>query len=194
MGDYRSVSGFWTASTKAVAAQHRLACTTNCFWECSCHGAYTLSGRRKPGNCLSMDVSSFSPPARMRVMSRFLSSCNHKLGLHGLPHAVACAKYHVLSNGVGGVAVEVYAPSRIPRLGCRFRYPRWMYAGLSMWMFAISPPARSYLSSFTKLGYMAWVASRGFLHGWYAQNGYSGGGQSRFFATRDWLLFASLRT
>ena len=39
----------------------------------------------------------------VKILSSFA-----KLGLDGL-HAVACAKYHVLSNGVGGVAVEYMA-------------------------------------------------------------------------------------
>ncbi len=36
---------------------------------------------------------------------KFLSSFA-KLGLEGLPDAVACARYHTLSNVIGGVPVE----------------------------------------------------------------------------------------
>ena len=50
------------------------------------------------------------------------------LGLDGQPHAVACAKYHVLSNRIGGVAVE-YMEESTTKAWVRFRYPRWMYDG-----------------------------------------------------------------
>ncbi|MEL0047827.1 MAG: hypothetical protein VW867_04200 [Gammaproteobacteria bacterium] len=89
---------------------------------------------------------------RRQHEAKFLSSFT-KLGLHGLPHAVACAKYHVLSNGVGGVAVEYMAESDT-KAWVRFRYPRWMYAGPAICGIPVE-------------------ASRGFLHGWYAQNGVS---------------------
>ena len=64
---------------------------------------------------------------RKQHEEKFLSSFT-KLGLDGLPDAVACAKYHVLSNGMGGVAVEYIAESDT-KAWVRFRYPRWMYAG-----------------------------------------------------------------
>ena len=51
-----------------------------------------------------------------------------KLGLDGLPHAVASARYHVLSNGIGGVGVD-YMEESDTRAWVRFRYPRWMYDG-----------------------------------------------------------------
>jgi hypothetical protein len=89
---------------------------------------------------------------RRQHEAKFLSSFT-KLGLDGLPHAVACAKYHVLSNGVGGVAVEYMAESDT-KAWVRFRYPRWMYAGPAICGIPVE-------------------ASRGFLHGWYAQNGVS---------------------
>ena len=76
-----------------------------------------------------------------------------KLGLDGLPDAVACARYHVLSNGIGGVAVE-YVEESATRAWVRFRYPRWMYDGPAICGVPIE-------------------ASRGFLRGWYAQNGVS---------------------
>jgi hypothetical protein len=37
-----------------------------------------------------------------------------KLGLDRLPHAVACAQYHYLSNHLGGVRVEYMYESAIP--------------------------------------------------------------------------------
>ena len=50
------------------------------------------------------------------------------LDLDGLPDAVACAQYHVLSNGIGGVPVQ-YVEESDKKAWVRFRYPRWMYAG-----------------------------------------------------------------
>ena len=49
-----------------------------------------------------------------------------KLGLEGLPDAVACARYHVLSNTLGGVSVEYMEESK-QKAWVRFRYPRWMF-------------------------------------------------------------------
>ncbi len=89
---------------------------------------------------------------RRQHEEKFLSSFE-KLGLAGQPHAVACAKYHVLSNGMGGVAVE-YMEESDTKAWVRFRYPRWMYAGPAICGIPVE-------------------ASRGFLHGWYAQNGVS---------------------
>ena len=87
---------------------------------------------------------------RRQHEEKFLSSFQ-KLGLDGLPHAVACAKYHVLSNGVGGVRVE-YMEESDRKAWVRFRYPRWMYDGPAICGIPVE-------------------ASRGFLRGWYAQNG-----------------------
>lgn len=89
---------------------------------------------------------------RRQHEEKFLSSFQ-KLGLADEPHAVACAKYHVLSNGVGGVAVE-YMEESDTKAWVRFRYPRWMYAGPAICGIPVE-------------------ASRGFLNGWYAQNGVS---------------------
>ncbi|MGE3581312.1 MAG: hypothetical protein AB7J28_07855 [Hyphomonadaceae bacterium] len=89
---------------------------------------------------------------RRQHEEKFLSSFA-KLGLEGLPHAVACARYHVLSNNMGGVGVE-YMEEGPKKAWVRFRYPRWMYAGAAICGVPIE-------------------ASRGFLEGWYAQNGVS---------------------
>ena len=89
---------------------------------------------------------------RQQHLDKFLSSFA-KLGLTDLPHAVACARYHTLSNGVGGVQVE-YMEESDKKAWVRFRYPRWMYAGP-----AICGIPRE--------------ASLGFLKGWYAHNGVS---------------------
>jgi len=89
---------------------------------------------------------------RQQHDDKFLSSFG-KLGLDGLPHAVACARYHVLSNGIGGVAVE-YMEESDTKAWVRFRYPRWMFDGAAICGVPLE-------------------ASRGFLRGWYAHNGVS---------------------
>ena len=89
---------------------------------------------------------------RRQHLAKFLSSFD-KLGLSHLPHAVACAKYHVLSNNMGGVGVEFMAETD-QKAWVRFRYPRWMYHGPVL---CGVPPE----------------VSRGFLRGWYAHNGVS---------------------
>ncbi|MDA1372528.1 MAG: hypothetical protein O2971_17450 [Proteobacteria bacterium] len=89
---------------------------------------------------------------RRQHLEKFLSSFE-KLGLTKLPHAVACAQYHVLSNNIGGVGVE-YMFENDRKAWVRFRYPRWMYAGPTLCGIPIE-------------------VSRGFLEGWYAHNGVS---------------------
>ncbi len=89
---------------------------------------------------------------RRQHLEKFLSSFD-KLGLTGLPHAVACARYHVLSNNMGGVGVE-YMEESDKKAWVRFRYPRWMYHGPTVCGVPVE-------------------VSRGFLRGWYAHNGVS---------------------
>ncbi len=89
---------------------------------------------------------------RQQHLDKFLSSFD-KLGLSGLPDAVACAQYHVLSNSIGGVPVE-YMEESERKAWVRFRYPRWMYAGPTVCGVPVG-------------------VSRGFLRGWYAHNGVS---------------------
>ncbi len=89
---------------------------------------------------------------RRQHLEKFLSSFD-KLGLTGLPSAVACARYHVLSNNMGGVGVE-YMEESDRKAWVRFRYPRWMYHGPTLCGVPVE-------------------VSRGFLNGWYAHNGVS---------------------
>ena len=89
---------------------------------------------------------------RSQHEAKFLSSFD-KLGLARLPDAVACARYHVLSNAMGGVAVE-YMEESDRKAWVRFRYPRWMFDGPTLCGMPVE-------------------ASRGFLKGWYAHNGVS---------------------
>ena len=83
---------------------------------------------------------------------KFLSSFE-KLGLKGLPDAVACAAYHYLSNSIGGVAVEFMRESD-RKAWVNFVPPRWIYPGASI----CGVPSE---------------VSRAFLRAWYAQNGVS---------------------
>jgi hypothetical protein len=76
-----------------------------------------------------------------------------KLGLRDLPHAVACAGYHYLSNRIGGVQVEFVRESD-RKAWVRFVPPRWVYDGAAI----CGVPSE---------------VSRGVLRGWYAQNGVS---------------------
>ena len=89
---------------------------------------------------------------RRQHHEKFLSSFE-KLGLDGLPDAVAAAQYHYLSNSVGGVGVE-YMYESDTKAWVHFCHPRWMYEG-------------------TALCGMPLEVSHGFLKGWYAQNGVS---------------------
>ena len=83
---------------------------------------------------------------------KFLSSFE-KLGLKGMPDAVACAAYHYLSNSVGGVRVEFMRESDT-KAWVHFVPPRWIYPGAAI----CGIPSE---------------VSRAFLRGWYAQNGVS---------------------
>ncbi|MFK7914681.1 MAG: hypothetical protein AB8B93_12270 [Pseudomonadales bacterium] len=89
---------------------------------------------------------------RRQHHEKFLSSFE-KLGLKDKPDAVACAQYHFLSNGVGGVGVE-YMYESDQKAWVRFLHPRWMYEGAA-------------------LAGMPQEVSLGFLKGWYAHNGVS---------------------
>ncbi len=83
---------------------------------------------------------------------KFLASFE-KLGLKGMPDAVACAAYHYLSNSVGGVTGEFMRESD-RKAWVNFVPPRWIYPGASI----CGVPSE---------------VSRAFLRGWYAQNGVS---------------------
>jgi len=81
---------------------------------------------------------------------RFLPGLE-KLGLRKLPHAVAAAQYHYLSNHIGGVSVEyMYESDR--KAWIRYAAPRWVWSGTAL---CGIPPE----------------VSRAMLAGWHAQNG-----------------------
>jgi len=76
-----------------------------------------------------------------------------KLGLSKLPHAVACAQYHYLSNHLGGVRVE-YMYESDTKAWVRYVPPRWIYEGAAI----CGVPGE---------------VSRAMLRGWHAHNGVS---------------------
>src|SRR3712207_8078819 len=76
-----------------------------------------------------------------------------KLGLEGLPHAVAAAQYHYLSNRIGGVSVE-YVRESDRKAWIRYPPPRWLWHGTAV----CAVPGE---------------VSRAMLLGWHAQNGVS---------------------
>lgn len=89
---------------------------------------------------------------RAQQQARFLPGLQ-KLGLAGLPPAVAAARYHYLSNAIGGVGVEYHEES--PRKAwIRYPPPRWIWQGTAIC--GIPPEVN--------------VAM---LRGWHAQNGVS---------------------
>jgi hypothetical protein len=89
---------------------------------------------------------------RRQHHERFLPGLE-KLGLTGLPHAVAAAQYHYLSNWIGGVHVE-YMPENDRKAWIRYPPPRWAWRG-------------------TAICAIPGEVSQAMLRGWHAQNGVS---------------------
>jgi hypothetical protein len=89
---------------------------------------------------------------RRQHLEKFLPGLA-KLGLTGLPHAVACAQYHYLSNLLGGVRVEyMYESDR--KAWVRYVPPRWIWEGTAV----CAVPSE---------------VSRAMLRAWHAHNGVS---------------------
>ena len=87
---------------------------------------------------------------RRQQQERFLPGLE-KLGLKGLPPAVAAAQYHYLSNWIGGVHVEyMYESDR--KAWIRYPVPRWIWRG-------------------TAICGVPGEVSRAMLRGWHANNG-----------------------
>jgi hypothetical protein len=87
-----------------------------------------------------------------------------KLGLTDEPDAVACAKYHVLSNALGGVRVE-WIPESDTKSWVRYLPPRWIFDG-------------------TAVCGIPTELSRAMLRGWHGHNGVSlGNDRLGFVAT-----------
>ncbi len=76
-----------------------------------------------------------------------------KLGLTELPPAVACARYHVLSNALGGVGVS-WIPESDTKSWVRYHPPRWIFDG-------------------TAVCGIPTEVSRAMMEGWHAHNGVS---------------------
>ena len=87
---------------------------------------------------------------RRQQLEKFLPGLE-KLGLRGLPDAVACAKYHYLSNHLGGVKVE-FIPESDRKSWIRYPPPRWIFDG-------------------TAVCGIPTEVSRAMLRGWHANNG-----------------------
>ena len=64
---------------------------------------------------------------RRQQQEKFLDGMN-KLNLMHLPHAVACAQYHTLSNALGGAKVE-WIPESDKKSRVRYLPPRWIFDG-----------------------------------------------------------------
>jgi hypothetical protein len=89
---------------------------------------------------------------RAQHHAKFLAGID-KLGLAGLPDAVKAARYHYLSNKIGGVKVE-YMEESERKAWVRFVPPRWVWDG-------------------TAICGIPTEVSRGMLTGWYGHNGVS---------------------
>lgn len=89
---------------------------------------------------------------RRQHHQRFLPGLK-KLGLDRLPHAVAAASYHYLSNRIGGVIVE-FMPESDRKAWVRFPPPRWAWRDIAI----CGIPSE---------------VSVGMLRGWQAHNGVS---------------------
>ena len=105
-----------------------------------------LASRAGPARAAEVVFRTF----RRQQLARFLPGLR-KLELAELPHAVACAQYHYLSNQVGGVKVEyVYESDR--KAWVRYPPPRWIWSG-------------------TAICGIASEVSRAVLRGWHANSG-----------------------
>lgn len=67
---------------------------------------------------------------RRQQQATFLTGLK-KLGLDGLPPAVAAARYHYLSNFIGGVGVE-YVEESPTKAWIRYPPPRWIWPGATI--------------------------------------------------------------
>jgi hypothetical protein len=106
----------------------------------------TTVTRRDPVSAAELVFRTF----RRQHLEKFLPGLE-KLGLTGLPHAVACARYHYLSNQLGGVRVQ-YMEESPRKAWVRYVPPRWIYPGATI----CAVPS---------------VVTRAILRGWHAHNG-----------------------
>ncbi len=85
-----------------------------------------ISSRAGPSHAAEVVFRTF----RRQQLARFLPGLK-KLGLDQLPHAVACAQYHYLSNQVGGVKAE-YVYESDQKAWVRYPPPRWIWSGTAI--------------------------------------------------------------
>ena len=97
-----------------------------------------LYHRQLTGTLLALVVRAGTEPTREVVFRTFRQQHTEaflpglaKLGLSGLPDAVACAQYHVLSNALGGVRVE-WIPESDTKSWVRYLPPRWIFDGTAL--------------------------------------------------------------
>ncbi|HWA88844.1 MAG TPA: hypothetical protein VG889_02335 [Rhizomicrobium sp.] len=108
----------------------------------------TLVSRRGAGDARRFVFAHF----RRQHLEKFLPGLK-KLGLDGLPDAVACAQYHYFSNALGGVKTEYVAESD-RKAWVRYPPPRWIWQGTAV---CAIPRA----------------VNEAMLHGWHGHNGVS---------------------
>ena len=89
---------------------------------------------------------------RRQHLEKFLPGLK-KLGLDGLPDAVACAQYHYFSNALGGVKTE-FVPESDVKAWVRYPPPRWIWQGAAI----CGVPAK---------------VNEAMLYGWHGHNGVS---------------------
>jgi hypothetical protein len=82
--------------------------------------------RRGPADAADLVLRIF----RRQQQATFLPGLA-KLGLSGLPPAVAAARYHYLSNFIGGVGVE-YVEESPRKAWIRYPPPRWVWPGAAI--------------------------------------------------------------
>ncbi len=86
----------------------------------------TAVSRRGPRDAAELVFRVF----RRQQQERFLPGLA-KLGLTNLPPAVAAARYHYLSNAIGGVGVEYHEESS-RKAWIRYPPPRWIWQGAAI--------------------------------------------------------------
>ena len=86
----------------------------------------TTVTRRNPVSAAELVFRTF----RRQHVEKFLTGLE-KLGLACLPHPIACARYHYLSNQLGGVRVE-YMEESPRKAWIRYVPPRWIYPGATI--------------------------------------------------------------
>lgn len=82
--------------------------------------------RRGAGDAVALVFAVF----RAQQRETFLPGLR-KLGLDGLPPAIAAARYHYLSNFIGGVGVE-YVEESPRKAWIRYPPPRWIWPGATI--------------------------------------------------------------